>query len=147
MLSLGPFYLNFRDAIKEGDGERVLISWKYVLPIFICTNRKNYAKEALLLIFRYAFSLPSRMAQQLLYSRFVNTRGVPGCNIPADLHNEHLNRLCKDTVKALGSNKTVEGITRAGKALGILGPILTKTTMYSHLVENIQWHHKNVIET
>ena len=118
LLSLGLFYLNFRDAIKEGDGERVLRSWKHMLPIFICTVRKNYAKEALLLLSWYAFSFPPRMAQQLLYSRFVNTRGIPGYNIPADLHNEHLNRICKEAVKALGSNKTVEGITRAGKALG-----------------------------
>ena len=59
-----------------------------------------------------------------MYSRFVNIRGVPGGNIPADLHNEHLNRVCKEAVKALGSNKTVEGITRAGKALGVIVPIL-----------------------
>ena len=47
LLSLGLFYLNFRDAIKEGDGPRVFTSWKYMLPIFIGTQRKNYAKEAL----------------------------------------------------------------------------------------------------
>ena len=33
------------------------------------------------------------------YSRFVNIRGVPGGNKPADLHNEHLNRVCKEAVQ------------------------------------------------
>jgi len=50
LLNLGMFYLNCRDARKEGDGERVLRSWKYMLPIFITTGRKNYAKEAFLFI-------------------------------------------------------------------------------------------------
>ena len=41
------------------------------------------------------------------------------------LHNKHLNRICKEEVKALGPNKTVEDVTRAGKALGvIIVPIL-----------------------
>ena len=60
----------------------------------------------------------------MLWSRFVNTTGGSGHNIPADLHNEHLNRTCKDSVKALGSNTTMKGIIRTGKALGTISPIL-----------------------
>ncbi len=62
-----------------------------MLPIFISTQRKNYAKEALLMIFKHRFIFSPRMSQQLLYSRFVNTSGTVGGNIPGDLHNEHLN--------------------------------------------------------
>ena len=69
-----------------------------MLPIFIATGRKNYAKEALHFISQQAL-LPGRLAQQIMWSRFVNIRGVPGGNIPADLHNEHLNRLCKESIK------------------------------------------------
>ncbi len=126
LMSQGLFYLNFRDSIKEGDGRRVLICWKYMLPIFISTQRKNYAKEALLMIFKHHFVFSPRMSQQLLYSRFVNTSGTVGGNIPGDLHNEHLNRLCKEAVKGLGPNKNVEGITRVSRALGVLEPILSK---------------------
>ena len=50
--------------------------------------------------------------------------GKPGHNIPADLHNEHLNRLCKNTIRHLGSNKSAEGVIRASKALGTLDPCL-----------------------
>ena len=125
LLSLGCFYLNFRDAIKEGDGERVLRCWRYMLPIFISTRRKNYAKEALLLISQHDYLLPHRMAQ-VIWSRFVNIRGVPDGNIPADLHNEHLNKISKEAVRALGSNKTEESVIRVGKALGTIIPILSQ---------------------
>ena len=35
-----------------------------------------------------------------------------------------MNRVCKEAIKALGSNKTEKGVVRAGKALGTLDPIL-----------------------
>ena len=34
VLSLGCLYLELCDTIWEGDGERVLRSWYYLLPIF-----------------------------------------------------------------------------------------------------------------
>lgn len=43
LLSLGCFYLEFSDAIKEGDGDRVLRCWRYMLPIFVSSRRSNYA--------------------------------------------------------------------------------------------------------
>ena len=61
--------------------------------------------------------LPPRHAQQLLWSRFINTRGIHGKNIPMDLHQEHLNRVCKTSIEALGPNKRGEGIVRCSKAL------------------------------
>ena len=41
LLSLGCFYIEYADAIREGDGDRVLRCWRYLLPIFKssgCTN-------------------------------------------------------------------------------------------------------------
>ena len=61
----------------------------------------------------------------LTVSLCVCCEGVPGGNIPADLFNEHLNRLCKEEFRSLCS-KTKEGIVRVGKALGIISPILRK---------------------
>lgn len=42
LMSLGIFYLNFKDAIREGDGERVLVCWKFLLPLFKVSDRRNY---------------------------------------------------------------------------------------------------------
>ena len=33
-LSIRCFYLAYKDAIKEGDGSRVLECWRYLLPLF-----------------------------------------------------------------------------------------------------------------
>ena len=61
--------------------------------------------------------LPLQQVQQLLHSKFVNTMGISGQNIPQDLHLEHLNRLCKDCVKGFGSNKTAENIVQSCNAM------------------------------
>lgn len=33
VLSLGLLYLNFKDAVREGDGDRIRRMWKYFLPL------------------------------------------------------------------------------------------------------------------
>ena len=139
-LSIGCFYLAYKDAIKEGDGMRVLECWRYLLPIFHNSGRKNYAKDAFLFLTQYFYDLPPQQSKQFLYSRFVNTRGVKGRNIAADLHQEHLNRLCKDCVKGLGSNKTKENIGRCSKALGVLDQFLSNFDEHNH-VPNLTGAH------
>ena len=124
LLSIGCFYLAYKDAIQEGDGERVLECWHYFVPIFHNAGRRNYANEAFIYLSQHFHDLPPQQAQQLLYSKFINTAGVRGRNIPLDLHQEHLNRLCKDCVKGLGSNKTKENIIRCSKAMGVLHDFL-----------------------
>ena len=47
VLSLGLLILEFKDA---DDGDRVLLVWKYFLPLFKASGRKNYANEALTLL-------------------------------------------------------------------------------------------------
>ena len=63
-------------------------------------------------------------AHELIWSRFINTHGHPGRNIPNDLHCEHLNRSCKTAVKGLGVNKTQQCITRVARAIGTIAPVL-----------------------
>ncbi len=124
LLSLGLFYFEYSDAIREGDGERVLRCWHYMLPMFISSGRKNYAIEAFNLLLQHDFSLPPRQAAELIWGRFVNTSGLPGRNISNDLHMEHLNRVIKTSIQNLGSSKTEAAITRLGKVLRILNPVL-----------------------
>ncbi len=45
-MTLGLLLFEFKDAIKEGDGDRCLCLWKYFLLVFKASGRKNYAKEA-----------------------------------------------------------------------------------------------------
>ena len=124
VLTLGLFFLDYKDAIREGDGTRVLRSWKYLLLFFRATGHKNYTIEAFTLLAQHYYFFPPRLSQQLLWSRFVNTQGKKGHNIPADLHMEHLNRICKDAVSHLGANKTPNAIVRARKAISGIGKVL-----------------------
>ena len=124
LLTIGCLYFELRDAIKEGDGERVLQCWRYLLPVFQNSGRKNYTIEAFKLLYQYQYGLPPRQAQQLIWNRFVNTQGVRGKNIPLDLHQEHLNRICKTSIACLGANKSEDAIARCGKALGTMHRLL-----------------------
>ena len=100
IISLGSFYLEYYvDAIKEGDGQMVLRCWKYPLPIFKSSGRTNYSIEIMNICYvSVNSSFPPRQSAKLLYNHFVNVHGLPGMNIPADLHQEHLYRVCKDAL-------------------------------------------------
>ena len=115
--SVGLFHEEFYDAMKEGDSQRVLRCWRFLLHIYKASNCTNYSIEALWLLLQYHFLLPTCQAQQLLNSRFINTCGIVGHNIESDLHMEHLNRLCKDAVQGLGANKMEKAISRVGKCI------------------------------
>ena len=119
-LSLGLLYLEFKDAIRVATGCRLMHVWKYFLLLFKAAGRKNYAIEALTLLAQYHLILPPRLAEQLKWSRFINTHGLPGHNISCDLHIEHLNRLAKTAINGLGANKSEKAIKRVGKAIGAL---------------------------
>ena len=141
LLSIGLFYLEYSDAIREGDGIRVLRCWRYLLPMLIGSGRKNYAIEAFQLLMQHDYYLSPREAAELVWSRFVNTRGHQGCNIPTDLHLEHLNRICKTAIKGLGANKTEKSIIRIGKALGTIAPVLDNFDHISGVSEVSGQHH------
>lgn len=118
--TLALLYEEFRDAISEADGTRVLRCWKFLLLLFRASHRTNYACEALTLLTQYNMTLPPRMAMQLKWSRFINSSGKPGCNIPCDLHLEHINRTVKTAVSTLGPNVTPKAIQRVGVCVGPL---------------------------
>ena len=120
VLSLGLFFFDFKDAVREGAGDRIFKHWKYLLLLFKASGRSNYSIEALTLLTQYNIVLPPNLAEQLKWSRFVNTSGLPGHNISCDLHNEHLNRLVKIEIEGLGANKSKKAITRSGKAIGVV---------------------------
>lgn len=149
IMSLGIFYLNYKDAIREGDGSRVLVCWKFLLPIFKVSDRRNYSLEVLRMLYSYYYILSPRQKHQLLWSRFVNVHGLPGHNIPCDLHMEHLNRVCKQAIQGIGAKKTKESVVRIGKALG---PLAEVTTNFDKSVlkpsnDHVPGHHKYAAAT
>lgn len=120
VLTLGLFWLGFYDSIKEGDGERVLRYWKFLVIIFKSTSHRNYAKESVNMLYHYHYMLSERQKSELLWSRFVNTKGGRGKNIPSDLHMEHLNRRLKSVLRGMGSSISPDRIKRAGQSIQVV---------------------------
>ena len=44
VMILGFVYHGFYDAIREGEGDRIMVYWKLLLLAFKASNRRNYAK-------------------------------------------------------------------------------------------------------
>ncbi len=92
--------------------------------MFHSSRRNNYALESLDLLFQHDFSLSPRLAADLIWGRFVNVQGLPGRNIPNDLHMKHLSKLLKTSLQGLGANKTEKVIIKSSKVLGVIDPVL-----------------------
>ena len=117
VLNDGLLLLEFQDAIKEGDGVRILRCWKVFLMYFFYARHKNYQLEAFHLLAQVSAAASQRIAHQLTWSCVVNTHGGKGKNIPLDLHMEHLNRVVKDNVATLGANVAESSILQCGRSL------------------------------
>lgn len=141
-MTLGLVWWNYYDAIKEGDGLRVMRIWKYLMVIFKLTGHRNYAKEAALLLVQYNYMSSERVAAQLMLSRFVNTKGRVGCNIPCDLHLEHLNRRLKGIISKMESNVKPPTTLRAAKVIGIVEDICKSFNAEMNRREESDKHNK-----
>lgn len=124
VLNDGMLLFEFEDAIREGDGERILRCWKALLIYFHAAGHSNYTKEAIMLQALVKASATPMVSAQLTWSRTVSIRGGSGKNVPVDLHNEHLNRLVKTAVAHVGANVTPAAILQCGKSVKCLKTFL-----------------------
>ena len=138
-LSVGLIWYGFHDAIKEGDGDRVLRYWKFLLLIFKATKCQNYSKEAVNLLLQVQILSP-RLIAQLKWSRFVNTTGRTGCNIPCDLYMEHMNRRLKTIIRNMGSNVTESSVKQAAASINIVHHVCQQFEKESGLCTNSSRH-------
>lgn len=150
LMTLLLFWHAFNDAVKEGDGDRVINYWKFLLVIFWVKGHRNYCKEAIIMLSQYHCLLSDRMAAQLKWSRFVNTTGRTGKNVSCDLHLEHLNRRLKGLISGLRSNAASKSedsiypcnaINRAARSIGVLHHICSNFEEQSEIREEAIVHH------
>ena len=90
-----------------------------MLPHFKAAGRTKYSLEALRLQFQVKAILSPQLAHQVLWDRFVNTRGGLGRNIQNDLYNEHIVKL----VTCMGVNLTEEALQRAARSVSMLSAV------------------------
>lgn len=86
VISDGLLLLELRDGIHEGDGKCLERCWKFMLLYFFFSGHKKYALEALKLQAALIATVNDRLSQEILHSRFINTQGGEGNNIPTDLY-------------------------------------------------------------
>ncbi|PFX13265.1 hypothetical protein AWC38_SpisGene22668 [Stylophora pistillata] len=116
-LSLGMLIHNFNDAVKEGDGARILLCWKYMLLLFKAHGHTKYSLAALQLLANTKAMLSPEKAHSLIWNRTVNNKGSAGINISLDLRMEHIIHLKKEMLGNLGANLHEPAAVRCSKAI------------------------------
>ena len=97
LLAEGLFFLNFLDAVAEGDGERIIRQCKYLMPLCKAddSHTTKYALESLYQPPLVNGALSKCEGHVFTWNRTVNNRGGLGSNIPFDLELEHSNNYIK----------------------------------------------------
>lgn len=75
VMTLGLLYEEFVDAVRDGDGLRILIWWRYLFLVFKENGRNSYSTETFTILANHTFLLSPRQSQQLVQCRFVNIHG------------------------------------------------------------------------
>lgn len=135
LLTLGLVWHGYHDAIKEGDGNRILQYYKFLIPIFYQEKHYNYAREGFQLLVQSNI-LSERKLMELKWCRTVNTLGRKGCNIPIDLFMEHMNRRLKYMIGSLQSNVKPSTIQRVAKSLDVVKHVCHIFQRQSEVTEN-----------
>ena len=145
VLTYSLLHAEFSDAVREGDGNRIITCWKYFLLIFRAANRTKYALESATLLVSLQI-LPERITKQMIWSRVVNPSGRVAGNVSCDLHMEHLNRIAKE---ALGqhSNLNPKSVSRVGKCIGLFRNAQRQFDSVTHLKQSSGKHARASIAT
>ena len=135
VLNLALLWHGFNDSIREGDGDRIMTYYKFILNVFKAGRCLNYCKEVVILLTQFHCLLSERQAAQLKWSRCINTKGFCGCNVPCDLHLEHFNRRLKGMIRGLHSNVTPKAPGRAAQSVGIVYQVCDNLSTETNLLK------------
>ena len=112
-------FADFKDAVREGNGEQILILHKQLLHHFMSIPGFNaYAIEMLISIIQSKIFLSQAESHQITWAATVNWKGGSAKNIEIDLLQENRNKDLKNLIKGMGANKTSNAIERASRAAG-----------------------------
>ena len=116
-IALGLLLRNAEDTVKEGDGERLLMTWKFLTYIFRLKGHNKYALAGLRIIASVEALLTPRQAHRLTWNRFAGRKEGKGKRISRNLRVEQLNKISKEEIRALGfPNINEESVMNATRA-------------------------------
>lgn len=136
--------LDILDAVKEGDGERLMRLYTVALLFFKAYGHTSYAYSTFLLTVQMNATLSPQVAHSLKWNRFWNTRGGKGRNIPLDLHLEHLNGFLKSFLKGLGPNLNETSAARISRSIGVMKQMMAHTDMELGISGQTGAHHMDM---
>lgn len=116
-LIFGLFMLDLNEAIREGDGQRLMNLYKIGQLFFNFHGCTKYFHTTLLLFVKLNAILPEGKAFQLIWNRFFKKHGWKGRNIPLYLCLEYLNNSLKACLKVLGANMKEKNAQRVALSL------------------------------
>ena len=90
-LHMAFLYMDLRNAIRFENGPQIMRHYKYWLPRFIATGKRNYAVECVRVITNLSADFPRHIAYIATHNRTVNTTGKIGRGKPVDQMVEHYN--------------------------------------------------------
>lgn len=125
--------LNHNDAIKLGDGERILRLYKFFCLYFKVSKCPKYAIAALHLQAQVNCLLSPRLAHSLTWNRFVNHQGKLDTNFPMDLDVEHENKAFKADIHSFKGEITDRSISRVSQATEPTDAILSAFDKCTHI--------------
>ena len=130
------------DAVKEGDGERIMRHWRYDFVYFSINRHHNYRLLSFRLIAQVYALLTPRMAARVIHNRTVNVHGGDGHNISLDIFLEFLNKEVKEDLKRSGSTLTPKLRDRVGRSKQVLDELLHVFDQEVELFTGIGRHSK-----
>ena len=84
-------YTDLRNSIRWENGPQIIRHWKWWIPRFLGTEKRNYATEATNLIVNISADFPRHISYIATHNRTVNMDGRPGHGKPIDQLMEHYN--------------------------------------------------------
>ena len=124
-MTLNLLLRNINDAHKEGDGIRTIECYRMALLYFKTFGHTKYSFSILRLLCSLKYDL--HHSHELVFDQFINAHGLPGKNIPMDLHLEFLNRFLKEELKTLRSNLNEKNAQRVAESMNNIRTLVQNT--------------------
>ena len=118
LIELFVVLMQFKDTVHEGDGDRNVINWKYLLWVFKANNNlSKYAIEGMYFLTLVKCMLTHQMSERVIWGRETNKKGKIGANMPNDLEMEHTIKSTKTLITSMGANKTEKAVLRSSMSV------------------------------
>ena len=123
-LILGLLIKNADDAVREGDGDRIIRCWRFFMLYYKAYGHHKYAIAAFRLLANISSILTEEKAHRLIWNRTISNKGGKGKNMSNDVRLEMWNGLTKELLGHLGVNLDEKCASREAKAIAFVEDML-----------------------